>query len=210
MPDIQATEQGEQNQQGRYDLDIVLVEDHVLVRKDFRGNRQAFLREWYNLVCLQGIANVPAVYSVDEHRCILHKNLVFGRTLRDLLVEKGAAILLSQTQDDAVLQSLSLAERIEAVWARGREYLDQVVSASFFGQLEKQIDIIHSRGVVKLSLTFGNVMLGTADGKPWLIDFENSEYYRWKIHPLYWLRRRQDIGKFRRIYGLSTYEKSTQ
>lgn len=210
LPGIQTTQPGDHNHQGRFILDLVLIDDFVLIRKDFRGNRKAFLREWYNLVCLQDRANVPAVHSVDEQRCVLYKNLVFGRTLRDLLVDEGAAILLSQTQNDSRLLRLSPTERIEAVWARGREYLSHVVSDSFFDQLEEQIDIIHAQGIVKLSLTFGNVMVGAADGKPWLIDFENSEYFRWKIHPLYWLRRKQDIEKFRRIYGISAYEKPAE
>ncbi|MBZ0319441.1 MAG: hypothetical protein K8L91_23725 [Anaerolineae bacterium] len=206
LPDIQTAQQPAQKSQGRYDLSIVLIGDSVLVRKDFRGNRQAFLREWYNLVHLQDKANVPSVYSVDEHQYILYKNLVFGRTLRDLLVEKGAAILLSQTQNDQSLQDLNPNERIEAVWARGREYLSRTVPQSFVSQIEQQIRIIHAQGIVKLSLTFGNVMRGTADGKPWLIDFENSEYLRWKLHPKYWLRRKQDVEKFHRIYGTSGYE----
>lgn len=212
LPMVENVGQAEFVRRRQYDLSVVLINQVILIRKDFRGNRASFIHEWFNLQYLRsmGQENIPAVYAADEDNCCLYKSMVMGRTLRDLMANAGAEILTIQTQDDPEFQGLTQAQRIEAVWQRGQEVLGEVVPASFLSDLRRQIRQIHKAGIVKLSLTFGNVMVGAADGKPWLIDFENSEYYRWKIHPLYWLRRRQDIGKFRRIYGLSTYEKSTQ
>ena len=36
----------------RYGLDLILDDDAVLIRKDFRGDRPAFLREWRSLAAL--------------------------------------------------------------------------------------------------------------------------------------------------------------
>jgi len=189
----------------QYDLSIVLINQVLLIRKNFRGNKVSFIHEWFNLQYLRsmGLGNIPAVYAVDEDECCLYKSMIMGRTLRDLMVNAGAKILTVQTQSDPEIQRLEQVQRLEKVWQRGQRVLKRIVPPSFLSDLEWQVSRIHSTGIVKLSLTFGNVMVGALDGKPWLIDFENSEYYRWKIHPLYWLRRKQDIEKFRRIYGIS-------
>ena len=189
-----------QSRNSRHDVDIVLLGDYVLVRKDFRGNRNAFIREWYNLEHLQGKANVPAVHSVNERACVLYKNLVLGRTLRDLLVDEGASILSCQTELDESLLKLSPNERLEAVWARGRHYFDKVVSEKFFAELEHQINVIHAQGIVKLSLTFGNVMIGTSDRKLWLIDFEKSVGSHSLGSLAFQYLRDQDRVKYNAIY----------
>ncbi|MCL4237371.1 MAG: hypothetical protein KJ047_03900 [Anaerolineae bacterium] len=208
LPMVENVGQEEFVKRRQYDLSIVLINQVVLIRKDFRGNRASFIHEWFNLQYLRSIGqgNIPAVYAADEDNCCLYKSMIKGRTLRDLMVDEGAEILTIQTQDDLEFQGLTQAQRIEAVWQRGQEVLGKVVPASFLSDLRWQIRRIHKAGVVKLSLTFGNVMVGAADSKPWLIDFENSEYFRWKTHPLYWRRRKQDIEKFRRIYGISAYD----
>ncbi|MBD3306656.1 hypothetical protein GF348_09775, partial [candidate division KSB3 bacterium] len=121
-------------------IDIVLIDGNVLIRKNFLGDREAFVEEWYNLVLLYGKANVPAIHHVDEEDCILYKNLISGRTLNDLLVDAGAKIRDSQTQDDPLLQSLSRAERLRAILNRGTQRIDTCLSEEFLCALEQQMD----------------------------------------------------------------------
>ena len=49
------------------------------------------------------------------------KSFIPGSTVRDLLVRAGARVLSVETEADPELLALSQRERIEAVWARGRE-----------------------------------------------------------------------------------------
>ncbi|MEW6718158.1 MAG: class I SAM-dependent methyltransferase [Chloroflexota bacterium] len=184
----------------RFSLDVVLRDGLVLIRKDFHGDRARFLREWHNLALLAGKANVPSMYRVDENRTLLYKNMILGQTVRDVLVEAGANILIVQTRDDPALVSMSNAERLQAVLARGTGRLSECFPESFFREMEQQIDTIHQAGVAGFSLTFGNVMVD-GEGHPWFIDMEGAEAYRSLSNPFFlWLRDR-DREKFNRIYA---------
>ena len=185
----------------RFQSDIVLVDDKVLVRKDYRGDRRAFTREWYTLGFLYGNVNVPAVYKADIERCILYKNLIPGRALNHVLVEAGARILLAQTREDPELAGLNPAERIETVWARGRNVFSSCFSREFVDEIERQLDKIHACGVTGASLTFGNIIVDAWEGKPWFIDLEGAQAYRSTRSPAFAFRRNQDREKFKQIYG---------
>jgi hypothetical protein len=189
--------------QSRYRLDIVLLDGLVLVRKDFCGNRVGFLCEYYNLALLYGIANVPAVYRAEETQFILYKNLVFGRTLRDVLVDAGAEILLAQTKNDPNLEKLDQTARITAVWERAKPFLTDSFSEEFIYFLEEQVKKVHACGLAKLSLTYGNIMVDFNHGFPWLIDFENTLTFRFLFNPLFIYWRAQDREKYFKLYGRS-------
>lgn len=200
LPDWVPVSPGDFVTRHRFPLDLVLKDGFVLIRKNFRGNRVRFSREWYNLARLAQQANVPAVYKVDENRTLLYKNMVVGRTVRDILVEAGVPILNVQTESDPSLASLPASERLQAILARGTKHLSACLPNAFFQELEQQVDAIHREGVAGLSLTFGNVMVD-ADGHPWLIDLEGAEAYPSTIHPFFRWLRDQDREKFNRIYA---------
>lgn len=185
----------------RFPLDIILLNDLVLVRKDFRGNRERFVCEWHNLARLEGVANTPAIYKVDEKTCIVYKNLILGRTVRDILVDAGANILTVEVQKDSSLQDLSEDERIHTVWERGKALLFSTLPESFFEQLEEQLDGIHAQGLAKLSLTFGNIMINAEDGHPWLVDMEGAESFAPVGGFLFDYERNRDREKYNQIYG---------
>ena len=200
LPGVQNVSKDEFVARYRFPLDIVLLDSKILVRKDFRGDRERFAREWYNLESLRGQANVPAVYRVEGAKTVLYKNMISGRTIRDVLVDAGAEILNVQTDHDPALASISQAERLRAVLARGTELLSECFPESFFQCIESQMDIIHRCGIAGLSLTFGNIMVDD-DGQPWFVDLEGAHYYRSTTHPLFLWQRDQDRSKFNRIYA---------
>jgi SAM-dependent methyltransferase len=187
----------------RFQLEIVLAGDAVLVRKDFGGDRARFLSEWLSLAVLGGRANVPAVFRVDEPRCVLYKNLVPGPTVRQLLAEAGAEILQVQTREDPALRALPAAERVEAVAARGARLIPRCLPETVLQQMEAQLDAMHAAGVTGVSLTFGNVVLDADSGEPWFIDTEGSELHARRDRLRFRYRRDQDRSKFNRLYGRS-------
>jgi len=184
----------------RFDLDLVLADGRPLLRKNFRDDRDNFSREWTALARLAGKARVPAVARVDEARSILYRSLVPGRPLNDLLVAAGARIRDAQLEGDQELAPLSTPERLEAVLARGRELLPQVVEESFFHRLEGELDRIHRQGVTGLSLTFGNLTV-TEDGQPWLFDFDGAQLHSKVGSAFFDLQRDRDRRKYNRIFG---------
>jgi hypothetical protein len=186
-------------QKSSTDLNIVLRDGCVLVRKGFRGNREPFEREKRNLTALAGCVNVPALHAFDSPRTILYKQLIPGWAVNHVLAARGGRILQAQTHQDKELLSLTADQRIGAVLARGAALVPECLSAEFVRRMSLEIECIHRVGVVKLSVTFGNIIVHAGTGEPWFIDLEDSRAYpRW--HPAYSYWARRDWRMFRRCY----------
>jgi len=166
LPGLESVGEADFVERGRCQLDIVLVGDTVLVRKDFRGDRVRFVRKWCSLATLYGKANVPAIYKVDKDRSWLYMNLILGRTVRLILADAGAKILTVETKDDPELAGLDPASRIETVLARGTALVSSCVSEEFLREIEHQLDTIHTCGVANLSLAFGDMIVDSQRGTP--------------------------------------------
>lgn len=183
----------------RFDLDLVLVDEFVLIRKNYRGDRAALLREAAALAALIECPGVPRLFRVDEREQRLYKSFVPGPTLRDVLVWSGADILTKDTANDPSLGDLEGVARIEAVWARGRSHLERS-APGLVARLERLLESIHRLGVTGFSLSFGNVIVG-ADDTPWLIDFDAATTHRRPRGLLFETLRDRDRELFNRIYG---------
>lgn len=188
----------------RFDLDLVLFEGSLAIRKRFRGDRRSLRREIAALERLDGASGVPRLLGRDPGATELIKEFVPGATLRDLLVERGARILTAQVEADGDLAHLPRERRIEAVWARGREHFLQLAAAESDWQadLADAVGSIHRRGVSGFSLTFGNVVLDRNTGRPRLIDFDKARVAAWRFGPRHLLGCRRDRTLLRRIYGV--------
>ncbi|NIS68779.1 MAG: hypothetical protein GTO12_07440, partial [Proteobacteria bacterium] len=184
----------------RFPLEVVLIEDKILIRKDFRGRRAPFIREWHNLTLLNAKANVPPVFCVDERRCVLYKNFIPGSTIRARLARAGARILNKQTDQDPELAHLDGQERLYAILARGSALISKCLAPDVVTEMEHQIEAIHRCGVANLSLTFGNLIVDE-NRVPWFLDFEGARAFPSTHHPLFVLSRDKDRALFNRIYG---------
>jgi len=183
----------------RTQIDVVLRDGKVLIRKDFKGDRGSFLREWYALARLMGKAKVPAIYDVDVKKNRIYKNLIYGDNLNDLLVKAGAEIHNVVTEVDPSLMGLDGDARIFAVLERGCRYLNQVVSSSFYDQLEEEMRRIHRCGVTSFSVTFGNIVIDP-NGQPWFVDFDKARCFRSTRHLLFLYYRDRDLELYNKIY----------
>ncbi|HLA24664.1 MAG TPA: hypothetical protein VJ206_04650 [bacterium] len=186
----------------RMRLDVVLIEDAVLIRKDFRGDEARFLREWRALAALAGKANVPAVHHVDERRCRLYKNLIPGRTVADILVARGARISYLQTSGDPAVRGLDPPARSAAVAARARPFVRVCFSEDFLRELEAQVRAMHSCGVTGMSPTFQNIVVEAATRPPWFIDFEDARLHPSRSGFVFRLAQYRDRVRLCSLYGL--------
>lgn len=182
-------------QRPRTEIAVVIRDGFVLVKKDLKGSRLGFLREWYNSVFLYGKINTPAVYDVDEDRCIIYKNFVLGDNLRDLLVNAGARIMHTQNHNDPEILSLEPAVRSLKIIERGASVMGKTVTDEFLMKLEDQVNIMHRNGMVNIVPTFGNIIVDKASGSPFLIDFESSYQLSLK-NPIFWYKRNNGRKKF--------------
>ena len=184
----------------RFDLALVLIGGRVLVKKDFRGDRKAFSREWLALSRLAGRARIPTLHQADERAGILYKNFIPDRTVREALVEQGAEILLAQTDRDPKLAGLPPAERLERITARGREKIPAALSEEFLRNLETELDRLHAQGVTGVSTTFGNVLVDPEGKAPWFIDLEGVRIHRAR-NWFFQICRDRDRTRFNHLYG---------
>lgn len=182
-----------------FPMDLVLIDNSVLIKKYFKGNFKKFFTEWINLVVLSRTSNVPVVFKVDIGRTILYKNMIVGRTIRDILAEAGAKILNIQTDNDPDLRKLTRSERTKIILKRGTDKLSDCLDSDCMKNLEKQLNIIHAQGFARLSLTFGNIMIDDFD-QPWFIDLESSAHFSSLDDPVFIWERDQDREKFNMIY----------
>ena len=201
LPGLPMVSPGEFVERPRFGLDLVLIGDAVLVRKDYRGDVTTFLHEWVNLALLSGRANVPAIHHVDEQGTLLYKNLVLGKTIRDILVEAGAKILHAHTKDDPELAQLDSGARIEAVWRRGRTVMPAKFSEEFLSDMERQVELAHSLGVLGVSHTYGNVVVDAGRGAAWFIDLDKARLHRATGAARFRLGRDEERRRFNLLYG---------
>ena len=73
---VQNVDPSELREGERFTQHLVVVEDHVLLRKDFRGLRRDFASEWRVLAALQESTHAPAIYRADEEALKLYVEFV--------------------------------------------------------------------------------------------------------------------------------------
>ena len=185
----------------RFELAVVIWDDAMLIRKDYRGDTETFIREWAALAILAGRVNVPAVYHVDESRTTLYKNLVWGRTIREILVENGAKILHEHTRKDSQLDRMADEVRIKEVWRRGREVLSKALSEKLVTQMAEQLERTHVEGVNGISFTWGNVVIDERTKTPWFIDLDKARVMKARTSAAMQLLRDQEREQFNELYG---------
>ena len=194
----------------RYDLELVAREGEILIRKDYRGDGKALLREASCLSRLGESPAAPGLRSVNRTACTIEKTFVAGPTLRDILVEAGAEILSAHTEHDEQLIRLDQGSRLEAVWRRGQEAFDRALGLSTHDlpenlpvALEDALNSIHAQGVTGCSLTFGNVVFSQPGGQAVFIDFDGARLHRGPRGTAFDLARDRDRRLFNRVYGTS-------
>ena len=135
----------------RNQVDIVLVGNAVLVRKDLSNNRLAFAREWFILshLLVNSQARVPGLYKVDENNSLLYMNYIPGRMMNS----------------------------IAPLFDEQRHLANQNFSEDFMVELENQYNEIHKSGIAGLDIGFGNVVEDSRTGHPTLIDYEVPRYF---------------------------------
>jgi hypothetical protein len=159
------------------DLDIVLRDGLVLLKKEYGTHRMAFAREWYNLKLLERGAHVPHVWKADKKRLILYVNFIPGETFRDLLSRQGVAFETKRGYRGD--RHLKVAGEIH-----------DHISHDILMSLEQQMNCIHRCRIARLDIKVGNFLIGR-DGNIYMLDFEYP-YYLPKWIPFFYVLRDRD------------------
>jgi tRNA A-37 threonylcarbamoyl transferase component Bud32/2-polyprenyl-3-methyl-5-hydroxy-6-metoxy-1,4-benzoquinol methylase len=161
----------------RFDLTLVARNGMLTVRKDYRGNQQAFLREIHALDALaQAGCNVPALLDIDFDQLRVEMSYIAGSVVREALADSGAVV---RDRDVARHEFADLGhkEKRLARVREGRSSLAEVVDAAFIEDLFRQLRVMHSLRFIWGDIKYGNVVIEKDSGEPFLIDFDGASYH---------------------------------
>lgn len=160
----------------RYDIDIVLAGDYVYLRKDYRGDRLACLREFFNMESMRVISRVPSVRRLDETGTVLYMDYVCGRTMLEILRDARALMRDSDVENDREFVGLEEDERQRKLDDRAKEKVTHCFSRTFFERLDELILRVHDCRISDLDIRYANFIVDDT-GTPWMVDFTDSKFF---------------------------------
>lgn len=183
----------------RFDVDIVLCDNSVLIRKHFRGDLRHFAKEWIILEHLFGKARVPTVRKAHRATTTLYMDFICGRTILEILRDHGALMRDSDVQQDPRFQELAGEARQRALDAIAQTVLPKALPEHILKKLDKLIEDMHAAHVSDLDVRFANIILDRHDN-PWFIDVHDAR--RYSPHSLLlMLKRDGDLHLYNRVFG---------
>lgn len=175
-------------------LTVVVLDDTLGMRKEY-SNRVAFLRELEALDRLSRAGcRVPAILDVDMKVPSLTVSFLAGPVLRESLAEAGARIRDRDFESDSELARIPNAERWAFALREARPLLRHVIDREAEVLLMDEVDHIHRLGVLIGDVKYGNIVMESRSGLPYLLDFDHARVQppmlRWVLAPL--VRRERD------------------
>jgi SAM-dependent methyltransferase len=162
---------------GRFELTVVDRNGWVGVRKNFRGDKVAFVNELEATLDLKAAGcNVPAIFDVDFERLAITYAYIDGVVVREALAQAGAPI---RDRDVTPVRS-PIANRIlsNRVYNRrivaGRSIIENVLDAKTIASVGEGLLAIHRAGYALEDVKYGNVIIETATGIPYFVDCERA------------------------------------
>ena len=162
----------------RFDIRLVILDGDVCIRKDYKGNKMAFLSEVKALYLLRlSGCNVPSIIDVDFDNLVLYLSFILGSVIREELAKKGAILRDRDVIDFFANNKLTKREKVPARIEQGREKITSVVDSVFVEYLRAELRKIHSARFTWNDIKYGNIIIEKKTGRPYLIDFEKARYY---------------------------------
>ncbi|MCC6721081.1 MAG: hypothetical protein IT243_02690 [Bacteroidia bacterium] len=183
----------------RYPMSIVIKEGLVLVKKEFRTNKKAFVNELLSVLTLPNGIKKPHIHSFDFKNFIIYKSLIFGNTLRNIIVENGGKILNVDTDKEFNNSPLSEVQKINLILSRGTKIIKKLINENQFLKFENEIKKIHHAGITNLSLTFGNIICEEKTGDLVMIDFESTIIHKKRTILFHYLKN-NDLKKYNNFF----------
>lgn len=162
----------------KFNIKVVALNGYVGVKKDYKGNKVAFVNEikaLYNL----GLAgcNVPAIMDIDFDSLTLTFSYIFGSVLREELAKKGAILRDRDIDNNPDYTHLTPEKRWLKRIQEGKRVLSDVVNLEFIEDLFIELKKVHASGFILGDIKYGNIIIEKISGKPYLIDFEHTKDY---------------------------------
>jgi tRNA A-37 threonylcarbamoyl transferase component Bud32/SAM-dependent methyltransferase len=188
----------------RLELTVVDRDGWVGVRKDFRGNKAAFVNELEASLDLSAAGcSVPAVLGVDFERLSITFAYIHGMVVREALAQAGAPMRDRELASArTAIGSRIVSNRLDKKRiGAGRGLIDQVLTADVIESIGKTLLAIHRAGYSLEDVKYGNIIIEATTNTPYFVDWERAlPLCRFSRATATWLRDR-DANKLNRLFG---------
>ena len=196
-------EDGSPQARRRFALTLTTHDGLLAVRKDFRGDRVAFVREVEAADALQRAGvNVPAVLDLDIGAATVTFDFIPGEVVREKLAVVGVR-LRDRDATDHPRGPLGRRRLRNMRIADGRRVATDVLGARGVQQILSEIELVHRAGVILHDVKYGNIVLAHETGEPFLLDFEHARSYPDWGKLTNRVLRDTDLLKFNQLFGPS-------
>jgi tRNA A-37 threonylcarbamoyl transferase component Bud32/SAM-dependent methyltransferase len=183
----------------RFELVVVDHDGWIGVRKDFRGDRIAFVDELEAALDLAAAGcHVPAILGVDFERPSITFAYINGAVVRETLAQAGAPMRDRDVRpDQAALSDRTIQrERREA----GRRLVDKVLEPETIARIGEAMLAIHRAGYTMEDVKYGNVII-EATKTPYFVDCERALPLRQFSRSTATYLRDRDADRLNQLFG---------
>jgi hypothetical protein len=188
----------------RFELTLVDRNGWVGVRKNFRGNKAAFVNELEATLLLAAAGcNVPAIVGLDFELLAITFAYIDGIVVREALAQAGAPM---RDRDVTPARSrigtgIMSYRRDEERIVAGRRLIDKVLAAETIARIGDSLLAIHRAGYTLEDVKYGNIIIEATTNAPYFVDCERAlPLRRFSPTTATYLRDR-DAQKLNRLFG---------
>jgi len=185
---------------GRFELTVVDRDGCIGVRKNFRGDKVAFVNELEAILDLAAAGcHVPPVLGTDFERPSVTLAYISGVVVREALAQAGAPMRDRDVRPDrARLGDRSIQQERRAA---GRRLVDKIVDPETIERIGEALLAIHRAGYVMDDVKYGNIIIEATTRTPFFIDCERAlPLHQFPPATATYLRDR-DADKLNRLFG---------
>jgi len=159
----------------KFKIYLVATYGFLGVRKHYNGNVFRFISELQAYSKLQGRnINIPSIIDVDFNHLSVTFSYIKGPTIRESLYNIGAVIIDREMKTHPELYKYPDKNRWLIQSENKSASLYTVVDTQFVKKLFQEIQKIHDGDIYINDVKYGNIIIESSSGNPYLIDFETS------------------------------------
>jgi tRNA A-37 threonylcarbamoyl transferase component Bud32/SAM-dependent methyltransferase len=184
----------------RHELTVVDRDGWVGVRKNFRGEKIAFVNELEAALDLAAAGcHVPAIFGVDFERLSITFAYINGVVVREALAQAGAPMRDRDVQPDrAKLGDRRIQQERRAA---GRRLVDKIVDPKTITRIGETLLTIHRAGYTLEDVKYGNIIIEATTNTPYFVDCERALPLRQFSRTTATYLRDRDADKLNRLFG---------
>jgi hypothetical protein len=185
-------------------VQLVVTADGVGVRK-YHQNRWRFLCELRALHTLEATGcRVPSILDADFAELATTSTYVPGTVLTERLATRSSGIRDRDVETSAGYEGLRGRKAWNARIQEGNRVLYETVARDFGRDVRQQLERIHAARVIWGDVKFGNIVVESGTGRPWLLDFDYAAHLPRLWDPLFRALCREEIAYYERHFGDDT------